>query len=214
MSDENTSIDNLEDAQAALKNARADAARQRTKAKDATDKVTELEGQLAAYTDLGTPEDLTNQLEAFEAVLEGMEGAGVKIDDPSAVTAFLTDLPTRLERANTADALERTVMTGKAASLSGVAEADLDEWLAGRPLIARKVKQEDGTEVDAYGLQVGEEFKPLDGFSTFTRLKTGTVTPTVSPPRSAPTGQVGAAAKPLTDAEFLDRKRAQSDASF
>lgn len=210
---EDTTITTLEDALEALKNARTDAARQRTKAKEASDKLTAAEEQLAAYTELGTAEDLGNQLEAFEAVLEGMEGAGVKIDDPEAVTSFLGELPARLERAKTADALEHTVTLSKAATATGVAQADLDEWLAGRPLTIKKVKQEDGNETDAYGLQVGEEFKPLDGFSTFTRLKTE-APPVIPPPRSAPTGQVGAPAKPLTDAEFLERKRNQADASF
>lgn len=84
-------------------------------------------------------------------------------------------LQQRISRADDADRLERTVTLQRAASASGLTEAELSEWLGERQLTSGKAKDKDGKDVDAYGLTVkGEDgkdvFKPLTEFPTFQKL--------------------------------------------
>ncbi|WP_310582090.1 hypothetical protein [Deinococcus sp.] len=169
MSEENT-VMTLEDAQEALKAARTDAASQRTKAKEAREKLATAEQALAAYTDLGTPEEIESQLAAFESTLEGLESVGVVLDDPESLPAFFDALPARLERAGKADELEATVGRTRAAAALNVPDEALSEWLGDRKPVLGKFRDAEGNESEVYGLGAGDTFKPLSSYQTLTAL--------------------------------------------
>ncbi|GHG37473.1 hypothetical protein GCM10017784_34800 [Deinococcus indicus] len=78
-------------------------------------------------------------------------------------------LTARLTAAETADSLNRQLVTQRATQTLGVPEDVMTEWLAGREL-ATTTAQEDGQDVTVYGVQVDGQFKPLTEFKTFTAL--------------------------------------------
>jgi predicted RNase H-like nuclease (RuvC/YqgF family) len=194
MSDEQTTITNLEDALEALKNARKDAAAQRTRAKTLQEN---LDALMAERDDLQAKlKDAEEGADSVAALIEeitdrtgldfsGLEGAKTDEDVSKALDAAFKPLTDRLSRAEQADTLERTLALTKAATALSVGEADLTEWLAGRDLKVGTVKNAEGQDVEAFGITVkdgdADTFKPLTEFKTFTAL-TGNQQP--EPPRT------------------------------
>lgn len=162
------------------------------------------------------------ELDALQALLEEYaERTGI---DLSAVAQSLPDNATDEQLAAAIDAafqplkaLQTDAYEGRLtlmAQATGKDREALREVLDGKTVELRKVKGEDGTEQDVWGIPQGDAFKPLTELRSIQLL--GTPTPEKPTPAPLPTTQRGGTAAPrtLTDEEIRAEIRARQDVDF
>jgi hypothetical protein len=114
--------------------------------------------------------------------LDGLTAEQITAAQTTALDTVVQPVQARLDRV---DELEASTTRTKISAALKVPEDALSEWLGDRKPTLGKVKTEDGTESEVYGLGTGESFKPLSGFTTLAALvKADGLTP-VTPVASA-----------------------------
>lgn len=154
--------------------------------------------------------ELVDRLKLDLAPLEELADNATDAQVSAALDLALKPVTEPLGRVQT---LEREQAVNKAAQAAGVPADALAEFLGDRVPVSRKVKGEDGTETDVYGLGEGESWKALGEFKTVQALAG---TGSKPEPKAAPTGVVGGKATPrvLTDEEYRAEIRARQDVAF
>lgn len=200
MSETNEStIETLEDALAALRKVRKadEAKRKRIDALEAEVDAAEAKlPALAAYEALGAADDLKARLSAGEAALKALEASGVSPEE----------LPAKIKEANEAAALRSKMVYIEAAG----SDFDPDKLKRIAPgLSARTVKGEDG-EVTEYGIPGdGDAWTPLNdavkGWEASLKREAAAAPETPAPTRPLPTG--GAGSKPA--AKTVEQRTAE-----
>lgn len=209
---EDTTITTLEEALSALREARADAAKQRTKAKAAQESLDAMTAERDALQ--GKLTEAEEGADALTALLEevqeragldlsGLEAAKSEKEIQAALDAAFEPLTALKTQAQESATLRRERDLTQAAQALGKPADALAEILEGKALEKRTVKAQDGSESEQWGIPQGDTFKPLSELRSIQLLGTA-AQPDKPAPAPLPTGQRGGNAKPTDPVQALN----------